>query len=98
MFKDWAEYRDFLVTKLVRPEQQDLFNDKFRSMDKKYRNIADITVLHRAHVQTILTNDFHFTKLNNFERNPELNTFRKYDRGEQINTSLKNKFIKQEEQ
>lgn len=97
MFKSWAEYRDFLVEKLIKPEQQDIFNKKFASMDVKYKNIADITVLHRAHVQTILTNDFHFTKLNNFERNPELNAFRKHDRGEKVNTSLRNKFIKQEE-
>lgn len=94
MFKDWVEYRDFLVEKLIPEDKREVYYKKFAQLDERYKDIADITVLHKAQVQTVIINDYSFVKLNNWERSPELNTFRKHQRGDKINTNLKNKFIK----
>lgn len=94
MFKSWKEYRDFLVEKLIPEDKKELYYRKFASMDKKYANIVDISVMHKAQVSTVIINDYSFVKLNNWERKPELNAFRKHERGQAINQSIKNKYIK----
>lgn len=70
MFKDWAEYRDYLLDKLITiPEWHRRFKAKFREHDKIYA--AEIPVkMYREHIQAILTNDWEFVKLKNFERRP----------------------------
>lgn len=101
MFKDWKEYRDFLVVKLVKEDQRHLFDEKFAHMDEQYADMANINILHKAHVQTILTNDFYFTKLTNFERSPSVYTFRKFKKNgiKSIDPKFrKNRFIKIEDQ
>ena len=79
MFTDWKEYRDYLLAKLiVNDEVRDTMAKKFEYLDKRYGGMADPYYLIREQLNTILTNDYHFTKLTNFERRPEVNCFRKF--------------------
>lgn len=70
MFASWGEYRDHLLANLIQPEVQERFVTEFSNMDahfyKGHFKFENIDRLHRAHIQTILTNDYHFTKLKSF--------------------------------
>ncbi len=48
--------------------------------------------LYRAQINTVLANDFHFTKLNTLERSADYNIFRRVKRGEEINPAERAKF------
>jgi predicted phosphoadenosine phosphosulfate sulfurtransferase len=77
MFKDWKEYRDFLTEKL----------------DAKYGTMKNIDKIYKICVQSIVINDFGFVKLGNWERGPEVDTWRKYKKGKVSRHMLKNKYI-----
>ena len=82
MFKDWKEYRDHLLENLITDEKHRLiFRKKFKRLDDKYDFAFHKDKLHKVQVQSILANDFEFTKLTNYERHPDVDTWRKWKRG-----------------
>lgn len=93
MFKDWKEYRDFLVDKLLPESSVPLFKKKFEKLDEKYGTMRNIDKLYKICVQSIVINDFGFVKLGNWERGPEVDTWRKYKKGKVSRHMLKNKYI-----
>jgi predicted phosphoadenosine phosphosulfate sulfurtransferase len=85
MFADWREYRDHLVKHLVTdPEQQQLFVKKFASLEQRYAGMGRPDMRHKVEIASILVNDFHFTKLENWEISPAVGTWRKWKRGDTI--------------
>jgi predicted phosphoadenosine phosphosulfate sulfurtransferase len=82
MFRDWKEYRDYLLENLI--EDTDIktrFRAKFDEHDVVYAHMGDINKLYREHINTILCNDYHFTKLTNFESRPASFVYRKAQKG-----------------
>ena len=69
MFKDWPEYRDFLLEKLIEPDKRAIMAKQFARQDMIY-GAALKEKLWKVHVRCILTNDYHFTHLNVLERTP----------------------------
>ena len=83
MFKDWREYRDYLLKYLVTDEDyRTAMAKKFAHMDNQYGMMKDISKLHRVHISTILAQDIDFTKVSNFEQSPYAITFRRWKRGD----------------
>ena len=71
MFKDWGEYRDFLLEKLIEnPEWLKGFKAIFARHDEMYAH-AIPDKMYKEHINAILTNDWEHVKLGNFERRPE---------------------------
>ena len=68
MFKDWKEYRDYLLEKLiVDPEQRETYRKQFEHDDKKtYGSEILSDALIKCHIASMLANDYTFTKINNF--------------------------------
>lgn len=93
MFKDWKEYRDFLTEKLLPETSIPIFKKKFEKLDEKYGTMRNIDKLYKICVQSIVINDFGFVKLGNWERGPEVDTWRKYKKGKVSRHMLKNKYI-----
>lgn len=93
MFLDWKEYRDFLVTKLLPETSIPLFKEQFIKLDKKYGTMRNIDKFHKVCVQSIVINDFGFVKIKNWERNPDVDTWRKYQKGKISRHTIKNKYI-----
>jgi len=79
MFESWREYRDYLLDKLVTDSAiKKRYAEKFEKMDRKYRDLRYGDSLFKAEINTILANDYHFTKLNNWERSPSIHSFRDF--------------------
>ena len=103
MFNGWKEYRDYLVDKLVQTEERkEVFRKKFRWMDEKFEDMAEgyIDERHRSEVQTVLANDYHFSKLNNWLTRPQAINFVKHKNGKAVNWSRPEgalKYIKKEQ-
>lgn len=70
MFKDWVEYRDYLLENLItNPETRKIFIDGFKRYDENFVPwLKDPDFLYKAEIQTILTNDYFFTKMRNWEK------------------------------
>lgn len=71
MFDNWAEYRDYLVANLIEePAIRAKFTTYFHDMDRDYQRgmyrINGPEVLYKAQINTVLANDYHFTKLKSF--------------------------------
>lgn len=62
MFKDWGEYRDYLLDKLIPEQYKEKFKKRFIADDKLYGDLA-----HKVHIQSILCNDFELTKIGNWQ-------------------------------
>jgi predicted phosphoadenosine phosphosulfate sulfurtransferase len=77
MFKDWREYRDFLLEKMIEPQFQKKFADKFKRMDARYEQYDHINTVYQSQITAILTNDIYFTKLHNFEGHDEVKDYRR---------------------
>jgi predicted phosphoadenosine phosphosulfate sulfurtransferase len=67
MFKDWREYRDYLLVNLVKDEgDQKIFKDAFELHDIAYEgSLGD--ALFKVHVSAILCQDLELTKLRNYD-------------------------------
>jgi predicted phosphoadenosine phosphosulfate sulfurtransferase len=68
MFRDWREYRDFLLERLiVNPEWRDRFRRKFSDHEKSdwFPHLGDRGYV--VHVTSILTNDWEGIKLDNLK-------------------------------
>lgn len=94
MFSSWKEYRDFLVEKLITEEQRPVFVKRFKAMDDKYAEMENLKILHKTQVQSVVINDYGFVKLANWETNPAVNSWRRWKRGDKIDESLPNPYIK----
>ena len=82
MFTGWKEYRNHLLDNLITdPKHHVIFKKKFNAMDEKYTFNFYQDDLYKAHIRSLLANDFEFTKITNWERNPNVDTWRKYQRG-----------------
>ena len=67
MFKDWREYRDYLVDKIIfDPAHQDAFIKRFAKHDEMYEGTL-MEKLYQIHVSALLCQDFEMTKLKNFD-------------------------------
>jgi predicted phosphoadenosine phosphosulfate sulfurtransferase len=82
MFKDWQEYRDYLLDNLVLdPAIHKKFKDTFGQFDINYTGMDHIEDYHRVCITCILANDHFFTKLINFDRHPHVYNFRMFKGG-----------------
>jgi predicted phosphoadenosine phosphosulfate sulfurtransferase len=94
MFRDWVEYRDHLLENLVTNEKHKAkFRKKFDKMDVKYDMEFNKDNLTKVQINSILANDFEFTKLSNWERHPDVDTWRKWKRGITNKYTHVNKYI-----
>lgn len=88
MFNSWREYRDYLVENLIQSEERrSKFRKKYADMDKKFEGMDREEEMLHAHILSILANDWHFTKVNNFLTRPETINFLKWKSGKSINWS-----------
>ncbi|MCP4261531.1 MAG: phosphoadenosine phosphosulfate reductase family protein [Planctomycetes bacterium] len=79
MFKDWSEYCYHLLDNLiVDPEINKKFRTRFDKMYGIYQYMKDISILYKLFIQTILTNDYHFTKIVNFGYRGDAFIYRKW--------------------
>ena len=93
-FSDWREYRDYLIENLLTDEEiKASFRDICSRMDVRYAKIGNKERMYKAQMSAVLTNDFHFVKINNWVKSPEVNSWRKFQRGETHINNLKNRYI-----
>lgn len=84
MFKDWEEYRDYLLEHLIFDEEQKTkYRRRFNNKPAKiYRSLP---ALHEHYckvcVTAILKNDYHMTTIENFERSPDVAMYCKWRDG-----------------
>jgi predicted phosphoadenosine phosphosulfate sulfurtransferase len=91
MFSDWREYREHLWDNLITDQMvKDKFRKKFDQMDKAYEEMANPQKMHQIQINSILTNDFEFTKIGNWEHSPEVGSWRKFIQKGVIHPKLKN--------
>lgn len=94
MFASWVEYRDHLVQNLItEPEQRAAFRKTFESLDRRYATMHHLEALWKAQVQSILGNDYHGTRLKNWENKPEITAWRQHQAGKRHPLHAKNKHI-----
>jgi len=67
MFKDWVEYRDYLLENLIPdPKVRARFSARFKSIETRYsRSISP--EMYKTFINSILCNDVEMTKLSNWE-------------------------------
>lgn len=67
MFKDWVEYRDYLLENLIHDEDlKRRFREYFHRMERDYPHEIGIK-MYQTQVNSILVNDVDMTKLRNWE-------------------------------
>jgi predicted phosphoadenosine phosphosulfate sulfurtransferase len=82
MFNSWEEYARHLLEHLVFEEKYKEKLKKIIEKDKKlYTDEKIKRALYREVINTILSNDWDFTKLANFRIRPENGVYRKYKKG-----------------
>jgi len=73
MFKDWAEYRDYLLEKLIdNPDWQVGFRKEFDRQEALYGDTEHGPEMRRNQINSLLTNDWEHIKLANWERRPQI--------------------------
>ena len=81
MFTSWREYRDYLLDNLVVMEDaRTRFRKRFEIMDKTYEGMHNIDDMYKNQIMSILANDYFMTKIDNFERRPDIYAYIKYKR------------------
>jgi predicted phosphoadenosine phosphosulfate sulfurtransferase len=72
MFDTWEEYRDYLAENLLQPEHKTAFAIKFQAIEKTYstRDSKQNINLQRVFINTILSNDYSFSKLAVWQNKP----------------------------
>jgi len=95
MFRDWKEYRDHLLNNLiVHPEQQEKYRVRFAQMESKYRLLPAKDEMCKAQIKAILSNDYHFTQLGNWELRPVIADWRNWMAGKTHKNNATNPYIK----
>lgn len=94
MFRNWVEYRDHLLENLITDEEhREVFRKRFKKLDDKYDFNYHKDKLTKVQINSLMANDFEGTKLINWERNPDVDTWRKWKRGIHNKWTPTNKFI-----
>lgn len=66
MFKDWYEYRDYLIDHLISdPEHREYFHRTFKNYDERYDKAIHHELL-KVQISCVLLNDYHGSKLGIF--------------------------------
>lgn len=82
MFKDWEEYRDYLLEKLIeKPEWKEGFRKAFKDQTELYGDTEYRNAMFRVQINSILTNDWEHIKLKNWEATPEVYNVRRAKKG-----------------
>lgn len=82
MFKDWAEYRDYLLEKLIdNPDWKASFRKEFDRQEALYGDTEYGAEMRRNQINSLLTNDWEHIKLANWERRPCIYNVRKAKQG-----------------
>ena len=72
MFRDWTEYRDYLLENLITGDKlKERFATRFKKMDDMYLGEVDEKQMCRVQINAILTHDEDMVKLDNWERAPQ---------------------------
>ena len=83
MFLNWKDYRNHLLDNMITESKyHKTMKAKFDSLDKKYEGMLGQDVMDRICINTILSHDIDFTKLDNFESFPEVVTFKRWKRND----------------
>ena len=75
MFRNWKEYRNHLLDKLISNKYKKYFTEMFSYNDDLYKDILTPQLLlkcSRTEISSILANDWEGTKINNFRREPDV--------------------------
>lgn len=70
MFRDWIEYRDYLLEELIEDRHKQKFVRFFERQQRQYDGLLG-DKLYRAQVQSIIINDYDCVKLKNFDNRGE---------------------------
>lgn len=85
MFASWEEYRDYLLEKLIgQADWREGFRKKFQKMGEMYKGTTEEERMYKAQINSILTNDWEFVKLANWERSPARHMIRKAKKGRHV--------------
>jgi len=84
MFRDWKEYRDYLIDNLLAEKYRYSFKSKFQDMDNKFKHMDKIEEMYKEQVFSVLSNDYEFVKISNFLGRPQTINFLKFMRGKKI--------------
>jgi predicted phosphoadenosine phosphosulfate sulfurtransferase len=94
MFESWKEYRDHLLKYLITNEDHKAaFQQRFDRFDKKFHSPMINEAMCKAAVSSILTNDYHFTKLDNWTSKNDVKDWLSFQKGKQRYSQINNKFI-----
>ena len=92
MFESWKEYRDYLLIHLITDKvRRGEMGEKFSKIDEHYKDFSALDELHKVMVSVILTNDYYYTKLDNWERRPAINVWRNWSSGKITYGSVRRK-------
>lgn len=92
-FESWQEYAYYLLENLIPEDQKNNYRHKFKSLEEKYEKLErHKDTMYKVMVTTVIVNDFEFTKLNNWERAPDLNAWRHFIKKGQLPTKH-NKYL-----
>lgn len=79
MFEDWKEYRDYLLENLIiDKEVRDEFSRQFERLDGLYVHNEIKKRMWMTCSNALMLNDYHKTKIGNFERAPEVYTYKQW--------------------
>jgi predicted phosphoadenosine phosphosulfate sulfurtransferase len=81
MFKDWNEYRDYLLKHLVQGDSKHKFQNLFNKMDGIYTHDAIKIRAAKVGIRAILRNDINQTVIKNFLKEPEVMVYRMWKEG-----------------
>lgn len=65
-FKDWREYRDYLIEHLAPEDKQEYYRKIFAAYDRRYVDPRVLIELAKTQCAVVLSNDYHETKLKVF--------------------------------
>lgn len=68
MFKDWLEYRDFLIDKLIGEEFKAKFRNRVHNQDLEFKHLPNYISIVKGQINAILCNDTQFVKLHNIDK------------------------------
>jgi predicted phosphoadenosine phosphosulfate sulfurtransferase len=95
MFKDWREYRNHLLKYIcVHEEHQQKFKKYFEKMDAEYNHFPAMDKIYQSQIKSILSNDYHFTQLENLRVRPEVMAWRNWMKGKPIRDNGLNVYVK----
>lgn len=67
MFRAWKEYRDYLLEKLIMDKHRERMRKQFERTERRYIPAVKPETIYKTHINIIMTNDYHGTKLKNAE-------------------------------